>query len=289
MEPLKWTDLLAATNLIVAFVAVVVALAAPYIAWRLTRRSQREDDKRRTKLNVFGALMQNRHTPQSREAVAALNLIDVAFHDNKEVRRLWQEYFNMISHPTAAFLQSQVGVELVRQKLVELQTAMARDLAYSIDQFDIQRIYEPTWLREEEDLRIRDRQAKLAAFRQPIQSSTSTNIFQSDIAGFYSVQAMGQMGQSVPIVLYVNNGIVSGTDAVGCKYTARFELNDGMLNGVGTVDVPAGVQLVTGDMAPTPISVPITFALPYRLDGAISTIQVGDKQVGVSFQKLQGA
>src|SRR5437868_3946497 len=103
MEPIKWTDLIAATNLIVAVVAAVVALLSPSIAWNLTLRSQNQDARRRDKLNIFGASMENRHTFQSREAVRALNLIDVAFHDNPEVRRIWREYHGMISN--AAFYQ----------------------------------------------------------------------------------------------------------------------------------------------------------------------------------------
>lgn len=293
-----WThaDLIALSNVAVAVVTALVAMAAPYIAWSLTRRSQKADDRRRVKLNVFGALMQNRHTPQSREAASALNLIDVAFHDNSEVRRLWQEYFNMISHPAAAFVQSQIGFELVKQKLVELQAAMARDLAFDINQFDIQRIYEPAWLHEEEELRTRERQTKLAAFRQsatqfmptatPSEPSAATQV---DSSGFYEVQATGMTGTSVPVVLAIQQGIIFGVDILGCRYSGSYELSNGCFVGKGTIEVPAGVQLVTGDQAAVPMTVPMSFSLPTHLDGAIATIQVGDKQVGIVLRKLKAA
>jgi hypothetical protein len=161
MEPFKWADLVSLTNLIVAAVAAIIALLSPRIAWQLTRRSQQEDQRRQTKLNIFGMLMQNRHIPQSREAVSGLNLIDVAFHDDGNVRMLWREYHAMISN--TGFTQSPVGWELIRQKLTELLAEMAQALNYSVDRFDIERVYYPTWLMEDETLRTRERAVRLAA------------------------------------------------------------------------------------------------------------------------------
>jgi hypothetical protein len=158
-------ELISLINVLVATLAVVVAALAPRIAWKLTRQSQLEDQKRQTKLSIFGTLMANRHTAQSREAVAALNMIDVAFHDDQQVRRLWREYHAIISKPP--FFDGGIGDELRRQKLLELQTAMARALDYDIDQFDTERMYAPGWLTDEQELAMRERAVRLAALRGP--------------------------------------------------------------------------------------------------------------------------
>jgi hypothetical protein len=163
MEPFEGMNLLGFASIIVAVVAVVAALRAPRISWMLNQRSQEEAAKRKTKVWIFSQLMEHRHTSISHEAVRAFNLIDLAFHDEKDVRNTWRDYHSMISNP--AFFSSSVSMELVRQKRTELLSLMAQRLGYDIDRFDVERIYFPNWLAQNEEINDLERAARLTALR----------------------------------------------------------------------------------------------------------------------------
>jgi len=156
---------IAAANWITAITAVLAAIAAPAITNRLNQRSQDRKLKRDTKLFIFGELMSHRHMHESPETVRAFNLIDLAFHDDPPVRRLWQEYHAMISNKN--FFANPLGPELIAQKKVELLEKMAQSLGYqnTLNSFDINRVYAPGWLVDQYELSYLQRQQQLAQLR----------------------------------------------------------------------------------------------------------------------------
>jgi hypothetical protein len=85
-----------------------------------------------------------RHNPTSEEAVRALNLIDVVFHDAPRVRELWHEYFAVLNTEGLGGGQRQ-------KKNLEMITEMAKVLGYgeAITHLDMDRVYYPVALGEQ--------------------------------------------------------------------------------------------------------------------------------------------
>ena len=291
MEPFKWADLIAIANAVVAVVAVFIAFLSPKISWGLARRSQKEDQGRRERLGVFSTLMQSRAVPQSREAVGALNLIDVAFEDCPTVRRIWREYFGMICNST--FTQSPVGRELTKQKLADLQAEMARVLNFSsIDRFDVERAYVPTWLKEEEDIKQLERMARFAALRyQPPQQTPVVSPQTEESApqsAVYLLNYTGVEGAQGYGVLFIGGGAIHGSDIAGGRYEGTYQVEANHLRGVTNLYVQAGSVLVTGAKIDQPTTIPVAVDFPVPIsDGKIYTVDVAGVPVNVSLKKIR--
>ena len=115
-------------------VAVLVTL------W-FQRRKERRDSKRW----VLTTLLATRHAQITDEAVRALNLIDIVFHDSKRLRSLWREYFEMLNNEG---LNNPSGWSQRQTKNLEMITAMAHALGYgrAITHIDVTRVYYPVGL-----------------------------------------------------------------------------------------------------------------------------------------------
>jgi hypothetical protein len=125
-------------------VAVVVS---PIVAVCISTYLQDRKERRNQKLAILGTLIATRHMPISDEVVRALNMIDIIFYDKKEIRKLWREYFEMLSN---AGLNNQIGANQRGLKNLELIHAMAKSLGYgvAITHLDVNRIYSPIGLEE---------------------------------------------------------------------------------------------------------------------------------------------
>lgn len=290
MDEPAWTEIVTAG---VAIVAAFVAAFSPFVTWKLGRKGQREDARRNVRLGVFGALMENRHTTESREAIRALNLVDVAFHDSPEVRRFWREYFDMIDN--RAFFQDELGAKLRDQKLHELLTEMARHLDFGIDRFDVARTYAPRWLIDEENLRFLERQERLDAARRarvglgaqpsPVGTATSPPPLRP---GMYLVRYTGSSGSSGVGTIAIGNGTISGSDITGGRYEGRYVVNGDRLQGTVLLHVDAGATLVTGTVAEQATDVSISLDLPLNFaDGQGHRIEVAGHPVTITFQRVQ--
>ena len=97
--------------------AAVFAGLAAWFAYRVPRnvaelaaeldlRNRGNDRRSQVKLILFGTLMQERANIASREGVGALNLIDVAFFDDRGVRDAWAEYGEPIAYDAADRIKS---------------------------------------------------------------------------------------------------------------------------------------------------------------------------------------
>lgn len=174
---LKATALSAMATL---FAGIATALSA-YAAWRgpaaavriaetMRRDAELAADKRRTKLAVFGQLMEQRAAWYADRAVQAFNLIDIVFIENRAVRDAWAEFF--------ASLDENKGIpEHEKNKRFRvLLLTMARDLnlddGLRLDDFE--RVYYPTALAEENHLRILQRQEALRQLRGDLSPSANT-------------------------------------------------------------------------------------------------------------------
>lgn len=128
------------------YINLAALLLSPVIAVVVTLGFQGRKEKRGRKERLFQTLMTYRMAnPPPRELVQALNLIDVVFKENKEVRGLWKDYFAMLCRPPI-----EPEVEIRRATYLNLLSAMADDLGYSnLQQTDISRFYAPQFYEDE--------------------------------------------------------------------------------------------------------------------------------------------
>ena len=124
---------------------VIAILLSPVIAVTVTLWHQSRKEKRATKLWLFNTLIGTRQAPISEEAVRALNMIDVVFHDTSSARRLWREYFEMLCNEGLA---NPAGWATRSKKNLEMITEMAKVLGYGkeITHLDVDRVYHPVGL-----------------------------------------------------------------------------------------------------------------------------------------------
>lgn len=87
--------------------------------------------------------MSTRHSPINSEIVRALNMIDVVFCDDKNVRKLWREYYDILNTP-------KFNSSTAKTKNLELITEMAKVIGYGkeISAIDVDRVYYPVGLGE---------------------------------------------------------------------------------------------------------------------------------------------
>ncbi len=100
---------------------IVIPIAAVTIGQKLQDRSQRRKDK----LDIFKVLMMNR-VGWSYESARALNIIDIVFANDKEVRIKWGEYYTLLCIQDPNDMQKR-QIQTAQDKLLE---AMAKALGY---------------------------------------------------------------------------------------------------------------------------------------------------------------
>ena len=101
---------------------ILVPIFAVVIAQKLQERAQKRNDK----MQIFKILMTNRICGWTNESVYALNLIDIVFADDKDVRKQWKIYFDKmcVENPTETDL---LKIKKEKEKLLE---TMAVSLGY---------------------------------------------------------------------------------------------------------------------------------------------------------------
>ena len=115
---------------------VIIPIAAVIIGQWLQNRAA----KRRDKLEVFKTLMANRDG-WTVESVQALNILDIVFADNENVRTAWKEFYNSlcIQNP------NEMECKQCNQAHKKLLIAMAASLGYrdKISWETIENMYKP--------------------------------------------------------------------------------------------------------------------------------------------------
>ncbi|MCL2753968.1 MAG: hypothetical protein FWE44_07470 [Defluviitaleaceae bacterium] len=160
---------------------IIIPIAAVFIGQHLQKRAKIRDDK----MNIFRLLMANRHLGwSSRECVLNLNIIEVVFHDAKNVREQWRLYYEYLSVPKESFSYS-----TLETKQIKLLEAIADNLGYkdTITWETIKNSYMSTGLSDymRKEQQILDGQAKLAelidVFTKILYKISNSQTFGKDI------------------------------------------------------------------------------------------------------------
>ena len=101
---------------------IVIPIAAVLIGQWLQNRSE----KRKDKMQIFKALMTARIYGWTVESVHALNVIDIVFVDDKEVRNAWAQLHNRycVENPT------QTQLEQIKKDQYKLLEKISNSLGY---------------------------------------------------------------------------------------------------------------------------------------------------------------
>ncbi len=101
---------------------ILVPIVAVVVGHWLQDRAQKRNDK----MMIFKVLMTSRIYGWTNESVQAMNLIDIVFSDDQEVRKQWKVCFDkmFVENPTDTELAK---MKLEREKLLE---TMAKSLGY---------------------------------------------------------------------------------------------------------------------------------------------------------------
>jgi hypothetical protein len=172
----------------------------------------------------------------------------------------------------------------------ELQAAMAVDLGFGVDRFDVERIYQPNWLVEEDNLRMNERQARLAS----LQGSTANRTIAANVGtmnkdvlnNIYLVTYNGASGDHGYAFISIHDGKIAGSDMAGVVYSGDYQINNGRLLGKMIMTVPAGVMLITGHTSDKIAEIPVDINLSHNFhSGERQKINILGREVAVSFRK----
>jgi hypothetical protein len=148
-------------TMMAAIVAALIAAKAPRLAAKYAEDYRREnakaDEAARLKSLVFQALMKGRQEIMNADSRAAINLVEVAFHDDPKVRNARRMF-------TKAATAEPFDAEQLIARYLDLiaSVAGALGLGDSIDRFDIESGYYPTALGKIDEAAIADAEKKLA-------------------------------------------------------------------------------------------------------------------------------
>ena len=143
-----------------AFATWQAPRAAAKLAEELRRDSEHANERRRSKLDVFAKLMQERAAIWSATGVGALNLVDIVFHDSREVREAWAELF-------LTFSVKPLPPHLLEERLRRLLVAMAKDIGIGdgLRTDDFGRVYHPDVMAQERLIKDLQRQQTLKSLQ----------------------------------------------------------------------------------------------------------------------------
>ena len=108
-----------------AIINVIAIIAIPIVSVFVGQYLQNRSQHRKDKLDIFKTLMMNR-VGWSVESVHALNIIDVVFAKDRNVRSKWKDYYTLLCIQEPNDMQKQ-QIQTAQHKLLE---AMANSLGY---------------------------------------------------------------------------------------------------------------------------------------------------------------
>ncbi|RZV40196.1 MAG: hypothetical protein EVJ48_01515 [Candidatus Acidulodesulfobacterium acidiphilum] len=128
---------------IISIIAIFLGpLIAVIISIKLNQYYLKKNSDQQIKINIFYTLMQNREFPFSSQFYIALNSINVAFYNNKDVIHAWKEFRNYIaSNPEKdKIISNNEDLKWNTEKkehFYNLLKKMAKDLNYEFNEDDI--------------------------------------------------------------------------------------------------------------------------------------------------------
>lgn len=130
---------------IAAIAAAIFTFFAPLLALQISARLAQRQARNQRKFEVFQTLMRWRAHMYAEQPVQALNLIDVLFHDVREVRDAWEEVYASFNDSR---LNTPEGGRARLDKIHKLLRVMADHLGYGkqFSSADFERVYNPEFL-----------------------------------------------------------------------------------------------------------------------------------------------
>ena len=118
-------------------VLTVAVIAGPLLAVVVTRYMESWRLQREHRMYVFRALMRTRRGTArwSVDHVAALNLIEIEFRDDKAVQDVWKEHFKNLHSPDGQ--NPQIVAIALEKSLAKLLQVISRNLGYNIEGLEI--------------------------------------------------------------------------------------------------------------------------------------------------------
>lgn len=165
---------------IAAFAAWIGPRSAAKLAEVMRQKSEVANERRRMKLWVFTTLIQERAAYYSSEGVKAFNLIDVVYNESRTVRDAWADFHSAMD------TNNNVPDHAKQEKFRFLLSRMAVEigLADQLRADDLNRVYYPNALAEEEHVRSLERKSaidRLSAKSTPAaNTATPTSSLSSD-------------------------------------------------------------------------------------------------------------
>lgn len=128
-----------------ALATLAAITLGPIIAVLITRLIDRNRERRSRRVDLFRALMQTRRIPLDPLHVAALNVVEIEFHKDQDVRKAFQSYIQHLSSPMPA-VGEQDRFLLQRSDLfTNLLFQMGSSVDLNFDKRDLERLsYVPT-------------------------------------------------------------------------------------------------------------------------------------------------
>ncbi len=128
---------------VISIIAIFLGpLIAVVISTILNQIYLKKNSDQQIKISIFYTLMQNREFPFSPQFYVALNSINVAFYNDKEVTHAWKEFRNFIasSPEKDKIIQSDENLKWNNEKkehFYNLLKKMTKSLNYKFDEDDI--------------------------------------------------------------------------------------------------------------------------------------------------------
>lgn len=116
-------------DIVNTFINIIGMIFIPVFIVHLTKRIQSKEQNHNDKMNLFKVLMTHRDLGWSLEKAHALNMIDIVFCDDPNVRAAWKTYYEAlcIQNPTE---EEQIDI---RNAQYNLLNEMATALGYTED------------------------------------------------------------------------------------------------------------------------------------------------------------
>lgn len=108
---------------------LIAIIITPIVAVLVGQHLQNVSEKRKDKLYVFKVLMTARIYGWTQESVHAMNLIDVVFADDADVRTAWKSLFEHYQNDNPTNEQ----LEIIQELQYNLLETMAKSLGYKDD------------------------------------------------------------------------------------------------------------------------------------------------------------
>jgi len=132
---------------LVGIITIAAIFFSPIIALKIQKKIEKFNEKNQRGLSIFTTLLATRAEPASLDHVKALNLIDIEFYDEKDIRNSWNIYRDHLnSYPQNADKSTQDRWEEKRiDYMTDLLYEMSKYFGYDFDKVLLKKgAYYPT-------------------------------------------------------------------------------------------------------------------------------------------------